>query len=511
MRAPRREALEWQSVRVTSVFDPLQTLAHCFSMVEVDVPGALMLRRTAVFGLLTAVWCFSSAPTQGLARPRLALGAHSPEVVGDWVDAPDIKAGRMHIGLHFRRVDGALRGTIEVRELGGRPVPVANLRADHGRLSFDLPPVSGHYEASWDAKQHAYVGVFTSTPGNGPLTFVRGKLPPEKAVKWSAAMAPGFTYTPGPPARARVGLSLPVGKCINLSDTLEAPVEGAWGTVVHDDDFEIIRAAGFRTVRIPVQWSAHAEESAPYRIDPAFLARVHHVVDLATAAGLNVMLNIHHYSALDAAPEANAGRFAALWRQIASSFAGAPASVWFELDNEPHDKLTNANLMAIYAPALAAIRETNRTRPVVIGGESYSGVNSLATLPLPDDPYLVPTFHYYEPGAFTHQGATWVGPNPPPIGRSYGSAADKVLLDADLQKVRDYMARTGRVPVLGEFGAQDDPRVPREQRIRYYRTISTAFASIGIQSCAWGYRVGFRLREGDHWLQGLLESIATTK
>jgi endoglucanase len=288
-------------------------------------------------------------------------------------------------------------------------------------------------------------------------------------------------------------------------------VEGAWGGVFEDDDFAIIKAAGFRTVRIPVRWSAHAAESAPYSIDPAFLARVHHVVGLASAAGLNVILNVHHYEALDATPEANIARFTGLWRQIAASFANAPSNVWFELDNEPHDKFTNANLMAVFRPALAAIRETNKTRPVVIGGEGWSGISSLATLPMPDDPYVVPTFHYYEPFAFTHQGATWVGPHPPPIGRAYGSAADKAGLEQDLQKVRDYMARTGRVPLLGEYGAQDDPRVPLEQRIRYYRTISAAFASAGVQSCAWGYRAGFKLREGDHWLSGLVEAISTTK
>jgi endoglucanase len=323
-------------------------------------------------------------------------------------------------------------------------------------------------------------------------------------------MAPGFAYAPSTPAKARVGLTLPVGKCINVSNSLEAPSEGDWGTSIRDDDLAIIKAAGFQTVRIPVRWSAHALPNAPYTIDPAFLARVHHVVNLATAAGLNAIVNMHNYDALDSAPEANRERFAAIWRQIAASFTKAPPNVWFELYNEPHDKFTNANLLQVFNPALAAIRLTNPRRPVLIGGQDWSGINSLATLPMPDDPYVVPTFHYYEPFTFTHQGATWVGPHPPPIGRAYGSAADKMMLDQDLAKVREFMAKTGRVPVLGEYGAQDDARVPLEQRIRYYHTISSAFASAGVQSCAWGYRSGFRLRQGDHWLSGLVEAIATT-
>jgi endoglucanase len=84
------------------------------------------------------------------------------------------------------------------------------------------------------------------------------------------------------------------------------------------------------------------------------------------------------------------------------------------------------------------------------------------------------------------------------------------LLDRHLAVVKAFMARTGRVPVLGEYGATDNPRMPPAHRIRYYHAISSAFASIGVQSCAWGYRSGFKLRDGDHWEPGLLEAIAGT-
>ncbi|HEY1605027.1 MAG TPA: glycoside hydrolase family 5 protein [Allosphingosinicella sp.] len=466
------------------------------------------MRNGAVaFGLIATLAGLAASPA---AAPAQDTPTAAPDPQGDWYDGPDIATGGMRIALHFRREGGALAGTVDSPDQGGIGVPLANVTADAGRLAFDVPQAKAHYAGTWDPAQHAYVGAFAAPQGAVPMRFVRGVLPPPPPVDWSMPMAPGFAYTPGPAARARIGPALAVGKCINVSDALEAPTEGDWAPRITDDDFRIIRAAGFRTVRIPVRWSAHAGETAPYAIAPAFLARVHHVVGLATASGLNVILNIHHYDGLDAAPEANAARFAGLWRQIASSFAHAPASLWFELDNEPHDKFTNANLMAVFTPALAAIRATNRTRPVLVGGENWSGIGSLATLPMPDDPYVVPTFHYYDPMAFTHQGATWTGSHPPPIGRAYGSAADKAELDRGLQTVRDYMARTGRVPILGEYGAQDDPRVPVEQRIRYYHAISSAFASIGIQSCAWGYRAGFKLRDGDHWVPGLVEAIATT-
>lgn len=48
-------------------------------------------------------------------------------------------------------------------------------------------------------------------------------------------------------------------------------------------------------------------------------------------------------------------------------------------------------------------------------------------------------------------------------------------------------------------------------RIRYYGVVSSAFASLGVDSCAWRYREGFHLREGDHWVPGLVETIAQTR
>ena len=207
-------------------------------------------------------------------------------------------------------------------------------------------------------------------------------------------------------------------------------------------------------------------------------------------------------------PAGHRDRLEALWRQVAAEFKDAPSNLWFELVNEPNNQLNDSNLLATLTPALAAVHETNPTRPVVIGGQNWSGVDSLATVAFPNDANLVPTFHYYDPFDFTHQGAPWISP-PQPTGRVFGSAADKVQLDAALTKVQDFIARTGRVPFIGEYGAYD--QIPQDQRILFYKTITSAFASIGIQSCAWGYTNTFHLyRDGQGWVPGMLDAIATT-
>lgn len=316
------------------------------------------------------------------------------------------------------------------------------------------------------------------------------------------------SYAPGPAARPSVGIALPLGKCVNLSNMLEPPNEGDWGRAFQDADATRIREAGFATVRLPVRFSSHALAAAPYTIDPAFMARVRHVVDANLAAGLNVILDLHNYEELMTDPDGHKVRFAALWRQIAAEFRTAPPNLWFELTNEPNNRLNDAALPAVLTPALAEVRATNPTRPVIVGGQNWSGIDSLASVPLPDDPYIVATFHYYDPFEFTHQGATWITPTPP-MGRLFGTAADNAQLEAALGKVRAFMTRTGRVPFMGEYGANE--LVPLDQRIAWYRTISAAFASAGIQGCAWGYTNTFHLwRDGSGWHRDLLDAISTT-
>ena len=301
-----------------------------------------------------------------------------------------------------------------------------------------------------------------------------------------------------------------IGACVNMGNHLEAPTEGDWGRPIAAGDFAEIAAQGFETVRLPVRFSNHAGTAPPYAIDAAFMARVEQVVDSARAAGLRVILDLHHYDdpqgSIFADPAGQTARFAALWRQIGERFRNKDAMVWFELLNEPHDRITHANLRAVLDPALREVRASNPTRPVVIGGESWSGINSLATIPLPDDPYLVVTFHYYDPFNFTHQGAPWVSPALP-TGVPFPRGSDAAELAANVQKARDFIGRTGRPLFLGEYGAYEG--IPLGQRVTYYGTVHDAFAAAGVDGCAWAYTNTMPLRDPatGAWIAPLLDAI----
>ena len=100
---------------------------------------------------------------------------------------------------------------------------------------------------------------------------------------------------------------------INLGNALEAPKEGQWGVIIKDEYFRIIREAGFDTVRIPIRWSAHAEDYPPYKIDDEFFMRVDWVVNKSLEQGLITIINIHHYQEIMLDPAGHKKRFLALW------------------------------------------------------------------------------------------------------------------------------------------------------------------------------------------------------
>ena len=210
----------------------------------------------------------------------------------------------------------------------------------------------------------------------------------------------------------------PFGRGINFGNALEAPVEGDWGLTLLERHVAAVADAGFRTVRLPVKWSAHAASEAPYAIDPAFLARVDEVVGWILGHGLQVIVNVHHYDEMASEPEAHVARWLAIWRQLSEHYQGAPDALAFELLNEPNGALSDALWNSMVQQALAVVRATNPTRLVVVGPTQWNAISALPGLELPVDDHLVVTVHTYDPFGFTHQGAEWVDP-PPPIGRTW--------------------------------------------------------------------------------------------
>ncbi len=79
----------------------------------------------------------------------------------------------------------------------------------------------------------------------------------------------------------------------NLGNTLEPPCgEGCWAPAATRALINKVADSGFNSIRIPVAWDSHANQST-YQISSTWLNRVKQVVDWSLDAGLTVVVNTH--------------------------------------------------------------------------------------------------------------------------------------------------------------------------------------------------------------------------
>jgi endoglucanase len=314
---------------------------------------------------------------------------------------------------------------------------------------------------------------------------------------------PTATRTPGPDLPPRETASTTavwpdafegnrrLGRGVNFGDALEAPVEGEWGVVLREEYFQLVKDAGFDTIRLPVRWNTRAQASAPYTIDPAFLGRIDWAVENALRRGLNVILDFHHFTDYMECPACERERFLGLWTQIADHYRSAPPEVLFELLNEPTDEVPAEEWNAALASALEIVRASNPRRIVVVGGVGWNGLSGLAALDLPEeDRGLIVTFHYYSPFEFTHQGAGWAEGSDAWLGTRWtGSPAEERAIRGDFAAAADWGRRNNRPIFLGEFGAYE--RADMDSRARWTAFVAREAEADGFSWAYWEFCSGF--------------------
>ncbi len=240
-----------------------------------------------------------------------------------------------------------------------------------------------------------------------------------------------------------------------------------------------------------MRWNAHAGTDAPYTIEPKFAERVDWAVDQALANKLNIIVNVHHYGEMDTDPDKHLPRLIGLWEQLAARYKDRPDSVYFELLNEPHEKLIEGKWNAAIPQLLKVVRKTNPTRPVIVGPAFWNAIRALDKLELPkDDRNLILTVHYYDPFEFTHQGAPWAKGSEKWKGRKWtGSAEEQAAVRKQFNKAAAW-AKERDLPVfLGEFGAFE--AADMESRARWTRFVTREAEKLGFSWAYWEFCSGF--------------------
>ena len=310
---------------------------------------------------------------------------------------------------------------------------------------------------------------------------------------------------------------------VNIANYLEVPAGEGWSVRHTALDLKQIKAEGFDHIRLPVGWHHYTGPAPDYKISDEIFDKADFMVTNATALKLNVIINLHHFNEFTTNPAANTAWFNAIWRQVAAHYAKAPASVAFELLNEPKDGATTVVMNPIYAEAIREIRQTNPHRTIFVGPGKWNSPGELPNFRLPDnDDNIIVTLHCYDPMFFTHQGATWAGPDfklqgihfpgPPKVPfepdptvqvkpwvlksiQQYNTepaasnpCGPKAFL-GKIQKVKAWSEEYGRPIHFGEFGAF--MKADQESRANYYAAMRQALEAEGFGWAIWDWKSGF--------------------
>jgi endoglucanase len=311
-----------------------------------------------------------------------------------------------------------------------------------------------------------------------------------------------------PTAKSIFDYNKQLGKGINFGNALEAPNEGEWGITLEEKYFELVKQAGFNTIRLPIRWSAHTAATAPYTINADFFLRIDWCIGQASKRGLNIILNVHHYEDLDSKPAENLSRWLAIWEQIATRYKNESGKIFFELYNEPHAELNN--LWNEYLrKGINAIRKTNPQRPLIIDVINWGNISGLASLDLPtEDKFLIASFHYYDPFPFTHQGAEWVEGSNAWNGTTWtGTVAEKNAVLTHFNIARNWSKLHKRPIFLGEFGAYS--KANQSSRVNWTTFIRQSAENYEFSWAYWEFGAGFGIydRVGNQWREDLKKAL----
>ncbi len=295
-------------------------------------------------------------------------------------------------------------------------------------------------------------------------------------------------------------------------------------------DFEKIAAWGFDHVRVPVDYYIFERDDTPGEYIEEGLTLIDHAIEWAVELGMSVILDLHHApgftfvngnSDIWQTGEKNdlftsqekQERFRNIWRMFAGRYLRYGRELIFELMNELLAESTEP-WNKLWTSTVNAIREIDGDRTIVIGGNTNNECNQLEFLTVSDDPGVVYTFHFYEPGFFTHQRAPFISylkDYPVPVKYPFTMEEHKAFFDAfdkmgmvppvyrrkafDADFIRDDMApakvflqKTGKELFCGEFGIYGACDIASS--INWLRDVLAAFDDLGVPCTIWNY-IGF--------------------
>ena len=294
----------------------------------------------------------------------------------------------------------------------------------------------------------------------------------------------------------------------NLGNQLESvtdnvPEETNWGNpVITEKLIQSVKAAGFKSIRIPVSYFAKIDDDKDYTIDSKWLDRVQEVVDYCIKNDLYAVINIHGdgYNTIDGSWLLCNGKnqteikkkYKKVWKQIAERFKNYDEHLLFESMNEEFDGsysepnkeyYQNINdYNQIFVDTVRKTGDNNTKRWLIIPGWN-TNIDYTAGdygFKLPTDQYrdksidkeeqrIMISVHYYSPWDFCGGEncviTQWGNEADDPSKTS--TTCDETCMKNQLNLMKTTFADKGYPVFIGEYGSIDKTSYDSENE--YYR------------------------------------------
>lgn len=301
---------------------------------------------------------------------------------------------------------------------------------------------------------------------------------------------------------------------------------------------EALREKGFTHIRLLLDAGRLAGGGRA-----AYLEEMFEEIILLFSLDYAVSLDLHAGNLFREEPETAEDHLADFWRAIAARVRHLdPEKLAVELLNEP--QTDSATWWPIAGRLAAEIRRVLPAHTIVVGPAGPQRHEELARLePLPD-PNVVYAVHYYDPFAFTHQGADWGGADDPiqylgdlPFPamardadmearvaelKAKGREEAATLLRRSLETpwtedamkpafdmMAEWSARHGRPVIVNEFGVLSY-HAPRQSRLDWLGAVRRQAEARCIGWTHWDFQDGFGLIDAASGMpdEGVMDALA---
>ena len=259
----------------------------------------------------------------------------------------------------------------------------------------------------------------------------------------------------------------------NVGNSLDAiGGETAWGNpLISKRLIDSIKAAGFRSVRIPVAWSKFTDTST-YTIDTTWLARVEQVVNYVLTDSMYAIINEHWDGGWQQPIRADSAyvnrRLGLMWKQIAVHFRDFGDHLLYAGLNEvmvtnnynaptPEYAAVQNSYNQTFVTTVRSTGGRNAYRYLLVQGFNTNIDYTVSSLKIPTDvgpARLMVEVHYYDPYDFTiNTGSSiieWGMYAKDPAKTE--TWANESYADGQFQKMKSKFIDKGYAVVLGEYG-----------------------------------------------------------